>query len=180
MPDWLSLLLIVGIVALLAGWARWRRHTAPPRDKPDRLSRRPAGARPPRQLKKPSSTAPPQRRSQPQRSATTAWPEPGEIWWADVPYEGGAGSKVRPCLVLRVGRDGAADVLKITSQDKSHRTDHVRIPTKNWDPGAAHNSFLDLTDPIRVIGSAFENRAGNCDPKLWDQVRRLHHLPESR
>lgn len=95
-----------------------------------------------------------------------------------MPYDDGTGSKVRPCLVLRSSRGGAA-VLKITSQDKSHRSDHIRIPTKSWDPGAAHDSYLDLTDPIRVPASAFEDRAGTCDPQLWRSVQQMHHLPSA-
>jgi hypothetical protein len=100
-------------------------------------------------------------------------PKPGEIWWADVPYEDGSGHKVRPCVVLR-GGDGYREVLKITSQDQRHRNDHVRIPTRSWDPGADHDSFLDLTGPIRVAATAFEDRAGVLEPAIWQQVRRLH------
>jgi hypothetical protein len=108
------------------------------------------------------------------RGPATA-PRPGEIWWADVPYADGTGSKVRPCLVLRVdGRD--ADVLKITSQDKSDRDDHVPIPTRSWDPSAGHDSFLDIRDPIPLPVAAFEDRAGPCDPDLWQAIRRLPHL----
>lgn len=108
------------------------------------------------------------------RGPATA-PRPGEIWWADVPYADGTGSKVRPCLVLRVdGRD--ADVLKITSQDKSDRDDHVPIPTRNWDPNADHDSFLDVSEPIPLPLTAFEDRAGPCDPDLWHTIRRLPHL----
>ncbi|MET8907191.1 type II toxin-antitoxin system PemK/MazF family toxin [Micromonospora sp. NPDC004551] len=102
-------------------------------------------------------------------------PRPGEIWWADVPYADGTGSKVRPCLVLRVdGRD--ADVLKITSQDKSGRDDHLPIPTRSWDPDADHDSFLDISEPIPVPLTAFADRAGACDPDLWRGLRRLPHL----
>ncbi|MFI5485453.1 type II toxin-antitoxin system PemK/MazF family toxin [Micromonospora echinaurantiaca] len=102
-------------------------------------------------------------------------PRAGDIWWADVPYADGTGSKVRPCLVLRV--DGrSAEVLKITSQDKSDRDDHVRIPTRDWDPGADHDSYLDIGDPIRVPLPAFQDRAGPCDPTLWRHLRTLPHL----
>ncbi|MEU4482286.1 type II toxin-antitoxin system PemK/MazF family toxin [Micromonospora sp. NPDC023966] len=108
------------------------------------------------------------------RGPATA-PRPGEIWWADVPYADGTGSKVRPCLVLRVdGRD--ADVLKITSQDKSDRDDHLPIPTRSWDPDADHDSFLDVSEPIPVPLTAFEDRAGTCAPDLWRGIRRLPHL----
>ncbi|NUO56737.1 MAG: type II toxin-antitoxin system PemK/MazF family toxin [Hamadaea sp.] len=110
----------------------------------------------------------------PQRPATpVAGPQPGEIWWADVPYEDGSGHKVRPCLVLR-GDNRHREVLKITSQDQSDRNDHVVIPTRTWDPGADHDSWLDLTGPIRVPLGGFQDRAGTLDAKIWQKVRRLH------
>jgi hypothetical protein len=101
--------------------------------------------------------------------------KPGEIWWAEVPYEDGTGAKVRPCLVLRT-RKGRVEVLKITSQDQSDRRDHVEIPTKSWDKRATHNSFLDLSDPIPVKPTAFSRRAGAIDPKTWKLVRKLHSV----
>ncbi|MCZ7425325.1 type II toxin-antitoxin system PemK/MazF family toxin [Micromonospora sp. WMMA1949] len=102
-------------------------------------------------------------------------PRPGEIWWADVPYADGTGSKVRPCLVLRID-GGDVEVLKITSQDKSDRDDHLPIPTRGWDPDADHDSYLDVSEPIAVPLGAFADRAGTCDPDLWRGVRRLSHL----
>ncbi|XVQ83513.1 type II toxin-antitoxin system PemK/MazF family toxin [Microbispora siamensis] len=108
-------------------------------------------------------------------AATQAGPHPGEIWWADVPYEDGPGHKVRPCVVLRAYR-GGAEVLKITSQDRSDRADHVEIPTRTWDPDADHNSFLDLTGPVRVPVADFQDRAGTLDARVWRQVCRLHEI----
>ncbi|MGC1215632.1 MAG: type II toxin-antitoxin system PemK/MazF family toxin, partial [Micromonospora sp.] len=119
------------------------------------------------------TTAPPRPRG---AERPTADPRPGEIWWADVPYADGTGSKVRPCLVVHADNRGA-DVLKITSQDKSGRDDHVRIPTRDWDADADHDSWLDLAEPLHVAADAFANRAGTCDPDLWRQVRRLHGRP---
>ncbi|MEU6428273.1 type II toxin-antitoxin system PemK/MazF family toxin [Microbispora sp. NPDC046973] len=108
-------------------------------------------------------------------AAAQAGPCPGEIWWADVPYEDGPGHKVRPCVVLRTDR-GGAEVLKITSQDRSDRSDHVEIPTRTWDPDADHNSFLDLTGPVRVPVADFQDRAGTLDARVWRQVCRLHEI----
>lgn len=99
--------------------------------------------------------------------------KPGEIWWADVPYEDGPGSKTRPCLIVRL-RFRGYEVLKITSQDQSHRRDHVEIVTRSWDRNAARNSYLDLTDPIRVREKAVDNKAGNLDAPTWTKVRKLH------
>jgi len=96
-------------------------------------------------------------------------PNRGEIWWADVPFADGSGSKVRPCLILRRRRRGVL-VLKITSQDKSHRGDHVRIPTQGWDPRAEHDSYLNVTEPILVSPAAFERRAGSVDAKVMKKL----------
>ena len=98
-------------------------------------------------------------------------PSSGDIWWADVPYARGRGAKLRPCLVLRRRRDGIV-VLKITSQDKSHRRDHVLIPTRRWDARADHDSYLNLGEPIVVRPAAFQRRAGTADLRTRRQVAR--------
>ncbi len=161
MAGWLPWLAGLGTVMLVAGWLAvlwWRRRAPAPRaDRTGPSSRR----RP----------TPATRRTGP--TTRPAQPQVGEIWWADVPYEDGSGSKVRPCLVLRVRRRGA-DVLKITSQDKRDRRDHVRLPTRHWDPRADRDSFLDVVNLIRVPPAAFVRRAGACDPTVWRGVRRLH------
>lgn len=41
-------------------------------------------------------------------------PQPGEIWWATVPYRDGEGGKRRPALVL-AGDGRSYTILKITS-----------------------------------------------------------------
>jgi mRNA-degrading endonuclease toxin of MazEF toxin-antitoxin module len=105
------------------------------------------------------------------RAGAAGRPRTGEIWWADVPYADGSGSKVRPCLVLLRHRRGIV-VLKITSQDKSRRRDHVAIPTKGWDPVARHDSYLNLGEPIIVRWAAFERRAGACDPAMFKRIAR--------
>ncbi|GAA4575777.1 hypothetical protein GCM10023176_45790 [Micromonospora coerulea] len=182
MPEWV--LWAAAIVAAVAAgwlWNEWRRRAADrssaPRDgarsagtgrRPGRRTG-PAGTRP----GSGRTSAPPRPRGPDRRRAGA--PRPGEIWWADVPYADATGSKVRPCLVLRAG-DGGAEVLKITSQDKSDRDDHVRIPTRSWDADADHDSFLDVSEPIHVPASAFADRAGTCDQTLWRQLRKLPHL----
>ncbi|MEV8505569.1 type II toxin-antitoxin system PemK/MazF family toxin [Actinoplanes sp. NPDC051475] len=96
-------------------------------------------------------------------------PSRGDIWWADVPFARGQGAKLRPCLVLLNHRNGIV-VLKITSQDKSHRRDHVRIPTRSWDTRAEHDSYLNLGEPILVRHTAFHRRAGTA---AWSTRRQV-------
>ncbi|MGC5021152.1 type II toxin-antitoxin system PemK/MazF family toxin [Micromonospora sp. DT47] len=167
MPEWVLWAVLV-VLAVVAGWAwnEWRRRAGRPSSGDGRT--RPERGRPPRDRSRP--TAPPRPRT------PTGTPRAGEIWWADVPYHDGTGSKVRPCLVLRADNRGA-EVLKITSQDKSDRDDHVRIPTRDWDADAEQDSWLDLAEPVRISLSAFANQAGSCDPDLWRQVRQLHGRP---
>jgi hypothetical protein len=106
-------------------------------------------------------------------------PGAGEIWWADVPFRDTDEQKTRPCLVLRA-QGGRIQVLKITSQDKSHRDDHVQIPTRAWDRSAAYDSFLDLSSPIPVAPRAFRNLAGTVDAVTWARVRARHAVDEPR
>ncbi|MEH0933589.1 type II toxin-antitoxin system PemK/MazF family toxin [Micromonospora psammae] len=165
MPEWLLWAALV-VLAVVAGWGwnEWRGRAADRRSGAGTRTRGERGT-PPRDRARPS--APPRPRT------PVASPRPGEIWWADVPFHDGTGSKVRPCLVLRADERGA-EVLKITSQDKSNRDDHVRIPTRDWDPDADADSWLDLAEPLRIPPDAFADRAGTCDRDLWRRVRQLH------
>ncbi|SCG62376.1 type II toxin-antitoxin system PemK/MazF family toxin [Micromonospora humi] len=183
-------LVIVACVAAGWLWSEWRRRSADRSSEAGRPGRAGDRRRPGAGGDRPGSgprggrtsggrsaggrtSAPPRPRDagRPDRDR----PRPGEIWWADVPYADGTGSKVRPCLVLRV--DGAdAEVLKITSQDKSDRDDHVSIPTRSWDADAEHDSWLDVSEPIPVALTAFADKAGDCDAGVWRGVRRLPHL----
>lgn len=101
-------------------------------------------------------------------------PMPGEIWWANVPFADGTGAKVRPCLVVRT-HTNSVEVLKITSQDKGNRWDHVQIPTADWDPRAKKDSWIDLSRTYSVTDYAFQNRAANtCHAWVWNQVASRH------
>ena len=105
-------------------------------------------------------------------------PTAGDIWWATVPYARGRGAKLRPCLVLLSRRDGIV-VLKITSQDKSHRRDHVLIPTRGWDKRAGHDSYLNLGEPILVRPTAFQRRAGTASRSVRKIVSTRRGLSRS-
>ncbi|MFI6908305.1 type II toxin-antitoxin system PemK/MazF family toxin [Nonomuraea sp. NPDC050394] len=111
-----------------------------------------------------------------ERPPDSSWnsrPAPGQIWWAAVPFADGSGSKVRPCLVVRTHGAGV-EVLKITSQDKSHRHDCVPIPTRPWDKRARKDSWIDLSGTHFLHDQAFHRIAGPCDTASWQGVRRQH------
>ncbi len=162
----LVLVAIVVFVVIAVFGGVWRQYRA--------LRTRPVRTRPPA---RPGGRLRPSRqprlRDAPPSAAWLSRPQPGEIWWADVPYEDGEGSKIRPCLVLRTYARGV-DVLKITSQDKSGRPEYVLLPTSAWDARAAHDSWLDLSGYIAVRPRAFRRKAGTCDPDVWWTVRRYH------
>ncbi|MFF0560235.1 type II toxin-antitoxin system PemK/MazF family toxin [Streptomyces sp. NPDC004266] len=99
-------------------------------------------------------------------------PRAGEIWWADVPYEDGPGSKDRPCLVLALRGDSAL-VAKITSKYHDERPGVIALPPGSVGDAQGRPSFLE-TDELRDVPVwEFRRRAGEADPVVWDQVRHL-------
>ncbi|MFJ9560423.1 type II toxin-antitoxin system PemK/MazF family toxin [Streptomyces fuscichromogenes] len=99
-------------------------------------------------------------------------PHPGDIWWANVPYEDGPGAKDRPCLVLAV-RGDRATVAKITSKYHDERAGVIPLPPGSVGDAQGRPSFLE-TDELREIEVwEFRRRVGVVDPVLWDQVRHL-------
>ena len=83
-------------------------------------------------------------------------PQTGEVWFAEVPFEDGSGSKDRPVLVLSAGAR-SCEVARFTSQDKNGRRDHVRVP--QGIPGLPKASWLNLR-PTSLPRSAFRRRTG--------------------
>jgi hypothetical protein len=113
------------------------------------------------------------------RSRAAGGPRRGDIWWAEVPFADGTGAKLRPCLVLRRRLRGIV-VLKITSQDKSRRRDHILIPTRDWDPWAQRDSYLNLGEPILVPRRAFQRCAGRADAATLRRVAEHRGAPLAR
>lgn len=116
-------------------------------------------------------TRPPGRPAGPRREPKRR-PLPGEIWWADAPYEDGPGSKDRPCLVLSA-RGGTVLVAKITSRCHAERPGMIALPPGSVGDTRGRPSFLE-TDELRKVGlREFRRRVGVVDPTVWDQVRHL-------
>ncbi|MEV3860943.1 type II toxin-antitoxin system PemK/MazF family toxin [Streptomyces sp. NPDC050095] len=99
-------------------------------------------------------------------------PQPGEIWWALVPYEDGPGGKDRPCLVLGP-RGNAVLVAKITSKYHDERSGVIPLPPGSVGDTQGRASFLETDELREVPVRDFRRRAGVVDPALWDQVRHL-------
>lgn len=95
------------------------------------------------------------RRPRPRRWTPGA-PRAGEIWFAEVPFDDGTGSKDRPVLLLGIqGR--SCEVARLTSQNRDGRLDHVRLPPGL--PGVARTSWIDLR-PRTLPVAALRRRTG--------------------
>ncbi|MEU8678427.1 type II toxin-antitoxin system PemK/MazF family toxin [Streptomyces sp. NPDC048560] len=114
-------------------------------------------------------TRPPGRPGGPRRG-TGQLPRAGEIWWAEVPYEDGPGSKDRPCLVLSVRR-GTAVVAKITSKHHAERPGVIALPPGSVGDAQGRTSYLEPDETRRVAVRAFRRKVGVVDPGVWARVR---------
>ncbi|MEV4946091.1 type II toxin-antitoxin system PemK/MazF family toxin [Streptomyces sp. NPDC053755] len=165
-PALVAVVVLALVVALVDGLGRSRSRPRGRDRGPASPSRRPPGrpSGPRRSPAKRPGTAP--------AKAPGRVPRAGEIWWADVPYEDGPGSKDRPCLVLSLRGDQAL-VVKITSKYHDERPGVIALP-----PGAvgdAHGrpSFLETDELREVPVREFRRRVGTADPVVWDRVRHL-------
>ncbi|MER6329473.1 type II toxin-antitoxin system PemK/MazF family toxin [Streptomyces sp. NPDC014983] len=142
-----AVVLLALVATVIDGWGR---------------GRRPGGRR----------LRPPGRAGTRQTRARGGRPSPGDIWWANVPYEDRAEMKDRPCLVLAV-RGDRATVAKITTKYHDERAGVIPLPPGAVGDARGRPSFL-RTDELREVPVGdFHRRVGVVDPVLWDQVRHL-------
>ncbi|QLJ00162.1 type II toxin-antitoxin system PemK/MazF family toxin [Streptomyces sp. NEAU-sy36] len=165
---WLALaavVLLALVASLIDGWGRGRRPRGRRRLRPPGLP----GARDAR--------------------APGGRPSPGDIWWANVPFEdraeargaaraasagavGDGPGKDRPCLVLAV-RGDRATVARITSKFHDDRAGVIPLPPGAVGDARGRPSFLHTDELREVPVGDFRRRVGVVDPVLWDQVRHL-------
>ncbi|MFJ7955379.1 type II toxin-antitoxin system PemK/MazF family toxin [Streptomyces sp. NPDC096319] len=163
--SWWPALVAVVVIALVVVLARGFPGTRSGGGR-GRPARRPAGrTRPPGRPTRPAGPA--RAPARPGRA-----PRAAEIWWADVPFEDGPGSKDRPCLVLVVRGDSAL-VAKITSKYHDERPGVIALPPGSVGDAQGRPSFLETDELRRVPVSGFRRRVGEADPVVWDQVRHL-------
>lgn len=95
------------------------------------------------------------------RSGRGRRPAEGEVWFAEVPFSDGTGSKDRPVLVLRAG-GGTCLVARFTSKDRGDRSDHRHVPGVH---GLRRDTWVNLR-PITLPRRAFRRRVAAPDPAL--------------
>ena len=117
------------------------------------------------------SGRPPAAPSRSSRRAPSRLPEPREIWWAEVPFEDGPGSKDRPCLVLHRG-SSTATVLKITSKHHTERPGVLPLPPGTVADRGHRASWLETDEAREVPLDAFRRRVGAVDNSLWTRVQK--------
>ncbi|MFF3413666.1 hypothetical protein ACFYW9_03085 [Streptomyces sp. NPDC002698] len=106
-------------------------------------------------------------------------PGPGEIWHAAVPFRDTEGGKERYCVVMR-SRLHYAEVLKITSQNKDHRHDHIRMPSDGWDLTSGKDHWVEIgLQPLRVPYQDFTDGRpkGRCPRAVWRRLRAERPAP---
>lgn len=105
------------------------------------------------------------------RGAPAGGPVAREVWWAEVPFEDGPGTKDRPCLVLRVNRR-TATVAKITSKRHDDRPGVLALPAGAVGDRQGRASWLE-TDELREVPlRAFRRRVGPLDGPTWTKAQR--------
>ncbi|MFF9079349.1 type II toxin-antitoxin system PemK/MazF family toxin [Streptomyces rubiginosohelvolus] len=166
---WVALVAVV-VLALVAAVVdgRGRSDRGPKSRRPGPSGRSAGSARPPSRPSRPSSSRP----SGPDGRV----PRAGEVWWADVPYEDGPGSKDRPCLVISVrgrGRGRTALVAKITSKHHEERPGVIALPAGAVGDRRGRQSFLETDELREVRVASFRRRVGAVDPGVWERVRKL-------
>ena len=162
--SWWPALVAVVVIALVVVVAGGQKRSA----------RKPVGRRPPGRSRAPERTRPPGRPAGPRKAPARPGraPRAAEIWWADVPFEDGPGSKDRPCLVLVVRGDSAL-VAKITSKYHDERPGVIALPPGAVGDAQGRPSFLETDELREVPVEDFRRRVGEADPVVWDQVRHL-------
>ncbi|MER7705309.1 hypothetical protein ABTX81_20755 [Kitasatospora sp. NPDC097605] len=107
------------------------------------------------------------------RTATVTRPAAGEVWVAMVPFRDRAEEARHYCVVV-AARAGYAEVLQITSKDKDHRPDYIRMENEGWDR-TGKPSWVEIgMTPRRVPYGSFlsDHPQGPCPPRIWREIQR--------
>ncbi|MEU6554901.1 hypothetical protein ABZ915_32190 [Streptomyces sp. NPDC046915] len=106
-------------------------------------------------------------------------PRTGEIWLADVPLrEDDSQTLQHYCVVVR-NHAAYADVMQITSKDKTGRRDFIPIPNDGWDY-TEYDHWLDVALPPRRVsyaGFLKSTPQGRCPQQTWQAITQIMNHP---
>ncbi|MFF4013978.1 hypothetical protein [Streptomyces sp. NPDC001843] len=109
-------------------------------------------------------------------------PRPGEIWLADVPKrENDSETLQHYCVIVR-NRAAHAEVMQITSKDKTGRRDYIPFPNDGWDY-TEREHWLEVTLPPRRVpyGNFLKpTPQGDCPEAAWHTITRIMSRAEGR
>ncbi|GAA3827519.1 hypothetical protein ACFS5L_30540 [Streptomyces phyllanthi] len=100
-------------------------------------------------------------------------PAAGEVWLAMVPYRDSDTVDKHYCVIMR-NRLRYAEVMQITSQDKSHRSDHIRMPNHGWNDGSDKEPYIEVGLPARRVpydDFISDKPKGRCPKSTWRELR---------
>jgi hypothetical protein len=107
-------------------------------------------------------------------------PAPGEVWYAWVPFRDTDETREHYCVIMGT-RLRYVEVLQITSKNKDHRPDHIRIPNHGWDESSGKDHWIEIgLAPRRV---PYENFTGNrpkgrCPKATWRELQARRPAPD--
>ncbi|MGW7258478.1 hypothetical protein [Streptomyces sp. NPDC054834] len=109
-------------------------------------------------------------------------PRAGEIWLADVPLrEDDSQTLQHYCVVVR-NHASHAEVMQITSKDKTGRRDFIPIPNDDWDYTEREHWLEVALPPRRVPYGGFlkSTPQGDCPEETWQAITQVMNHPRAR
>jgi hypothetical protein len=109
-------------------------------------------------------------------------PWPGEIWLAHIPKREDETDTLRHYCVVVGNRASYAEVMQITSQDKTGRWDHIPFPNDGWDYTEREHWLEVALPPRRVPYGNFlkSTPQGDCPEEAWEAITQIMNRAEGR
>ena len=96
--------------------------------------------------------------SRPSHNRKNYRPKPMEVWLADIPFDNGQGSKIRPVIVVREN-NGKFDVVMMTSSKPNSEKDFILMDPES--AGLEYGSTVKAGKIYSVTSFKFRQKKGN-------------------
>ncbi|MFF4485422.1 hypothetical protein ACFY0F_02840 [Streptomyces sp. NPDC001544] len=109
-------------------------------------------------------------------------PRPGEIWLAHIPKREDESDTLRHYCVIVRNRASYAEVMQITSQDKTGWRDFIPFPNDGWDHTEREHWLEVALPPRRVPYGSFlkPTPQGDCPEGAWEAITQIMSRAEGR